>query len=68
MTDPDAGLAAREAALDFLAGALDKRGGLDEALSRPAPRLWSRATGFARALAMAALRRLGPSTRRCRPS
>ena len=54
------GLAQRRAALDVLIAALDHRGGLDEALARPAfHRLEPRERAFARALAMATLRRLG---------
>ena len=54
------GLAQRRAALDVLIAALDHRGGLDEALARPAfHKLEPRERAFARALAMAALRRLG---------
>jgi len=55
------GLPARAAALDVLLAALDHRGGLDEAMARPPfSRLEPRDRGFARALVMAALRRLGP--------
>jgi 16S rRNA (cytosine967-C5)-methyltransferase len=54
------GLPARAAALDLLRSAFDRRGGLDEALSRPAfTRLEPRERAFARALAMLTLRRLG---------
>jgi 16S rRNA (cytosine967-C5)-methyltransferase len=53
-------LAPRAAALDALAAALDRRNGLDEALSGPAfGRLSPLDRGFARALVMATLRRLG---------
>ncbi|HEX6865784.1 MAG TPA: RsmB/NOP family class I SAM-dependent RNA methyltransferase [Caulobacteraceae bacterium] len=58
---PSDGLAAREAALHLLESALARRGGLDEALSaKPFASLEPRDRAFARALAMAALRRLGP--------
>jgi 16S rRNA (cytosine967-C5)-methyltransferase len=54
------GLPARAAALDVLLAALDHRGGLDEALARaPFSRLDPRERGFARALVMLTLRRLG---------
>ncbi|MES2035045.1 MAG: RsmB/NOP family class I SAM-dependent RNA methyltransferase [Pseudomonadota bacterium] len=55
-----AGLPAREAAVHYLEAALARRAGLDEALSTPASvRLDPRERAFARALTMAALRRLG---------
>jgi len=55
-----AGLPAREAAVQYLEAALARRAGLDEALSTPASvRLDPRERAFARALTMAALRRLG---------
>ena len=61
---PDAGLPARAAALDLLAAALSRRSGLDEAFSTPSVRaLDPRDRAFARALVMAALRRLGPIDR-----
>lgn len=63
MTDqaPSAGLPARTAALDLLAAALSRRAGLDEGLNHPAlAALSPRDRGFARALAMATLRWLGP--------
>jgi 16S rRNA (cytosine967-C5)-methyltransferase len=55
------GRAARAAALDLLTAALARRAGLDEGLAHPALKALSpRDRGFARALVMAALRRLGP--------
>jgi 16S rRNA (cytosine967-C5)-methyltransferase len=55
------GLPARAAALDLLTAALSRRAGLDEGLSSPAlMALEPRDRAFARAVAMAALRRLGP--------
>ncbi|MBI1683350.1 RsmB/NOP family class I SAM-dependent RNA methyltransferase [Caulobacter hibisci] len=58
------GLPAREAALALLDAALSRRGGLDEAATTNAFRaLEPRERAFARALAMAALRRLGPVDR-----
>ncbi|MBI1197277.1 MAG: methyltransferase domain-containing protein [Phenylobacterium sp.] len=55
------GLPARAAALEVLTAALARRGGLDEGLSHPSmARLEPRDRAFARALAMATLRRLGP--------
>jgi 16S rRNA (cytosine967-C5)-methyltransferase len=55
------GLAARAAALEVLTAALQRRGGLDEGLGHPAlGALPPRDRGFARALAMATLRHLGP--------
>jgi len=58
---PSDGLASREAALHLLAATLARRGGLDGALgSGGFSRLDSRDRAFARALAMAALRHLGP--------
>ncbi|MES2897981.1 MAG: RsmB/NOP family class I SAM-dependent RNA methyltransferase [Pseudomonadota bacterium] len=59
-TDTDLGLPARRAALDILSASLARRAGLDEALNRPAfSALPPRDRGFAMALAMATLRRLG---------
>ena len=56
----DPGLNARAAALQILSSALDRRGGLDEALNDPTfLRLPVSERAFARALAMAALRNLG---------
>lgn len=64
MTDivPDAaGQPARAAALDLLDAALSRRAGLEEGLTHPAlGRLEPRDRAFARALAMATLRHLGP--------
>lgn len=63
MSEPEdiRGLPARAAALEILSAALQRRGGLDEGLGHPAlSGLEPRDRGFARALAMAALRRLGP--------
>ncbi|HEX2560074.1 RsmB/NOP family class I SAM-dependent RNA methyltransferase [Phenylobacterium sp.] len=58
-SDPQ--LAARSAALKLLEAALARRTGLDEALMGPAmSKLAARERAFARAVAMAALRRLGP--------
>jgi 16S rRNA (cytosine967-C5)-methyltransferase len=55
------GLPARAAALDLLATALSRRAGLDEGLAHPAlAALPDRDRAFARALAMATLRHLGP--------
>jgi 16S rRNA (cytosine967-C5)-methyltransferase len=55
-----AGMPARRAALDLLGAALERRGGMDEALARPAfAGLDRRERAFARALAMLTLRRLG---------
>jgi 16S rRNA (cytosine967-C5)-methyltransferase len=55
------GLPARAAALEVLSAALQRRGGLDEGLGHPAlSALPPRDRAFARALAMAALRHLGP--------
>jgi len=55
---------ARAAALKLLEAALAKRGGLDEGLGERAYGLLSpQDRAFARALAMAALRRLGPIDR-----
>ncbi|WP_312167264.1 RsmB/NOP family class I SAM-dependent RNA methyltransferase [Phenylobacterium sp.] len=62
--DRDIGLPARRAAIDILSSALARRAGVDEALTRPAFRnLEPRDRGFAMALAMATLRRLGPIER-----
>src|ERR1700744_2996620 len=58
------GLPARAAALDLLHAALSRRAGLDDALVRPPfSALPPRERGHARALVMAALRRLGPIDR-----
>ncbi len=59
--DPDAeGLGARRAALDLVAGALDHRGGLEEAFVRkPFAELELRDRALARMMAMTLLRRLG---------
>lgn len=55
------GLPARAAALDLLTAALSRRAGLDEGLTHPAlAALEPRDRAFARALAMATLRWLGP--------
>jgi 16S rRNA (cytosine967-C5)-methyltransferase len=59
---PDPALAARSEALRLLAAALSGRGGLDAALA-DTPGLSPQDRGFARALVMAALRRLGPIDR-----
>jgi 16S rRNA (cytosine967-C5)-methyltransferase len=60
----EAGLPARDAAVQFLEAALGRRAGLDEALAAPAStRLDPRERAFARALTMATLRRLGPIDR-----
>lgn len=60
----DIGLPARRAAIDILSASLARRTGLDEALSRPLFKgLEPRDRGFAMALAMATLRRLGPIER-----
>lgn len=62
--DNDLGLPARGAALDILTAALARRTGLEEAISTPAfGALSPRDRAFARALAMATLRRLGPIDR-----
>jgi 16S rRNA (cytosine967-C5)-methyltransferase len=56
----ESGLPARQAALELISAALGRRGGLDEALTRPVfAGLDPRARVFARALAMVTLRRLG---------
>lgn len=56
-----AGQPARAAALDLLDAALSRRAGLEEGLTHPAlARLEPRDRAFARALAMATLRHLGP--------
>ena len=56
-----AGQPARAAALDLLDAALSRRAGLEEGLTHPAlGRLAPRDRAFARALAMATLRHLGP--------
>ncbi len=58
------GLPAREAALNLIDAALSRRGGLDEAASANGFRfLEPRERAFARALAMAVLRHLGPIDR-----
>lgn len=55
-----AGLPAREAALDIVVSALERRAGLDEALARPGMgALAPRDRAFARMLAMTVLRQLG---------
>ena len=57
---PIGGLPAREAALDIITSALEKRSGLDEALARPGlGALAPRDRAFARLLAMTVLRQLG---------
>lgn len=64
MTNSPEGLPARAAALDLLHAALSRRAGLDDALVRPPfSALPPRERGHARALVMAALRRLGPIDR-----
>jgi 16S rRNA (cytosine967-C5)-methyltransferase len=64
MTSSTEGLPARAAALDLLHAALSRRAGLDDALMRPPfSTLPPRERGHARALVMAALRRLGPIDR-----
>jgi 16S rRNA (cytosine967-C5)-methyltransferase len=64
MTNSTEGLPARAAALDLLHAALSRRAGLDDALARPPfSALPPRERGHARALVMAALRRLGPIDR-----
>jgi 16S rRNA (cytosine967-C5)-methyltransferase len=64
MTSSTEGLPARAAALDLLHAALSRRAGLDDALLRPPfSALPPRERGHARALVMAALRRLGPIDR-----
>lgn len=56
----NAGLPARQAAIRLVEAAMLRRGGLDTALNEPALRALSpEDRGFARALAMAVLRRLG---------
>ena len=58
--EPHDGLAAREAALDLVAAALDHRGGLEEAMDRtPFAALEPRDRGLARMIAMTLMRRLG---------
>ena len=60
-SDDVRGLPARSAALQLLTAALSRRAGLDEGLSHPSmTALPPRDRAFARALAMAALRWLGP--------
>jgi 16S rRNA (cytosine967-C5)-methyltransferase len=62
--DGGAGLAARRAALGVVTAALGRRAALEEALAGPAlEALDERDRGFARALAMTVLRRLGPIDR-----
>ncbi|MEP6968298.1 MAG: RsmB/NOP family class I SAM-dependent RNA methyltransferase [Pseudomonadota bacterium] len=64
MTSDDPALVARAAALKLLRGALSGRGGLEEALSTGGHgRLTAQDRGFAHALVMATLRRLGPIDR-----
>ncbi len=64
MTSDDPALVARAAALKLLQGALSGRGGLEEALSTGGHgRLTAQDRGFAHALVMATLRRLGPIDR-----
>ena len=64
MNSSTEGLPARAAALDLLHAALSRRAGLDDALTRPPfSTLPARERGHARALVMAALRRLGPIDR-----
>ena len=64
MTSTPEGLPARAAAFDLLHAALSRRAGLDDALARPPfSALPPRERGHARALVMAALRRLGPIDR-----
>ena len=64
MKPTDAALAARSAALKLLGAALGGRGGLEAALADPGmARLAPQDRAFARALAMARLRRLGPIDR-----
>ncbi|HEY3890263.1 MAG TPA: transcription antitermination factor NusB, partial [Caulobacteraceae bacterium] len=59
-SEPSGGLAAREAALSLAQAALDRRGGLEEAMEQaPFSRLEPRDRAFARMLAMTLLRRLG---------
>jgi 16S rRNA (cytosine967-C5)-methyltransferase len=58
--EPSDGLAARDAALSLARAALDRRGGLEEALEQaPFSKLEPRDRAFARMLAMTLLRRLG---------
>ena len=60
-SDDIRGLPARAAALDLLTAALSRRAGLEEGLNHPAlASLEPRDRAFARALAMATLRWLGP--------
>ena len=64
MTGMTEGLPARAAALDLLHAALSRRAGFEDALVRPPfSALPPRERGHARALVMAALRRLGPIDR-----
>jgi 16S rRNA (cytosine967-C5)-methyltransferase len=60
LAEPSDGLAARDAALSLAQAALNRRGGLDEALEQPPfSKLEPRDRAFARMLAMTLLRRLG---------
>ncbi|MDP1630078.1 MAG: RsmB/NOP family class I SAM-dependent RNA methyltransferase [Caulobacter sp.] len=64
----EAGVPAREAAVQFLEAALARRAGLDEVMATPATsRLAPRDRAFARALTMVALRRLGTIDRLLAP-
>src|SRR3569832_1140170 len=64
MNSSTEGLPARAAAQDLLHAALSRRAGLEDALTRPPfSTLPPRERGHARALVMAALRRLGPIAR-----
>ena len=59
-TEADVGLPARFAAIDLVTAALDRRNGFDEAASHPKfLKLPDQDRAFARALALATLRRLG---------
>ncbi len=61
---PTAALEARQGALQLLEAALARRGGLEDALSTPRfMALSAQDRGFARAVVMATLRRLGPIDR-----
>jgi 16S rRNA (cytosine967-C5)-methyltransferase len=60
LAEPSDGLAARDAALSLAQAALDRRGGMEEALEQPPfSKLEPRDRAFARMLAMTLLRRLG---------
>ena len=60
VSGPASGLPARIAAMGLIDAAMARRGGLDVAMNEPAVRgLSPEDRGFARALAMAVLRRLG---------